>query len=751
MKSLNHPRPTPSGGIKIHDVLYVLFKHKWKIILLSLIGFGAAGAFAYQRSLSPSYETKAKLLVRYVVERNTIDSEGPDGIGGGMAAINTELEILQSADLAIDTAAKLGPERLLPDHPVPPTAVEAAGRVMSGLTAEAGIGSNVIYLSYRDSDPVLLVDVLDELIQTYFTKHLKIHRSTGDFEDVARQAARSQETLRVTEDEITQLKSQSGVLSIESTISAFDSGRQVMQGALRAAKTSLVEQNAKVEALEKVLAASPRESKEGESKAKDPVAVQKADLARRELARARAEYLDLESRLELLQKEKNQMLLRRPTHDPMVVSLDRQISTAQRRSIDLTSQYPELAGSVGGAPAERGPSLEDERALQTAMEARVAEIGRQIETMQGEVPGLSGLESKLEGLERRRTMEDERYRLLQTRLEKARLDETLDASRMPNIVILQNPSAPVKSLDEKTKKVIMGIAGSGLIVGLALAFLLELVVDRRVSRPEDIQVRLQLPLMLSIPYIRSKDGMGKLIGRDTGLEMLGEGNEEIILPPVIGKAGKESPEEHFIAPYAGAIHDRIIFNFQINNITHKPKLVALTGLSDGAGVSTIAAGLAKAFAENGDRKVLLVDLTTSVRENPFLKHPADSLRRALDVSRSLQFRQNPRNLYFASAPMRREGNAAASLSPISLQEIMPHLVSSDYDYIVFDLPPIGPTSPALAVAGFMDKVLLVVDGECTTRENLNWAYSELERGRADVSCIFNKARTHAPRWVQGDV
>jgi ATPases involved in chromosome partitioning len=140
-----------------------------------------------------------------------------------------------------------------------------------------------------------------------------------------------------------------------------------------------------------------------------------------------------------------------------------------------------------------------------------------------------------------------------------------------------------------------------------------------------------------------------------------------------------------------------------------------------------------------------------VRENPFLKHPADSLRRALDVSRGLQFRQNPRSLYYASAPMRREGNAAASLSPITLQEIMPHLISSDYDYIVFDLPPIGPTSPALAVAGFMDKVLLVVDGECTTRENLNWAYTELERGRADVSCIFNKARTHAPRWVQGEV
>ncbi len=47
------------------------------------------------------------------------------------------------------------------------------------------------------------------------------------------------------------------------------------------------------------------------------------------------------------------------------------------------------------------------------------------------------------------------------------------------------------------------------------------------------------------------------------------------------------------------------------------------------------------------------------------------------------------------------------------------------------------------------KVLLVLDGEKSTRENLSWAYRELEKGKADVSCIFNKARSHAPRWVQG--
>jgi Mrp family chromosome partitioning ATPase len=82
---------------------------------------------------------------------------------------------------------------------------------------------------------------------------------------------------------------------------------------------------------------------------------------------------------------------------------------------------------------------------------------------------------------------------------------------------------------------------------------------------------------------------------------------------------------------------------------------------------------------------------------------------------------------------------------------MPQLVASDFDYIVFDMPPIGPTSPTLTMAGFMDKVLLVLDGNHTTREHLSWAYSELEKAKADVSCVFNKARSHAPQWVQGAV
>jgi Mrp family chromosome partitioning ATPase len=286
---------------------------------------------------------------------------------------------------------------------------------------------------------------------------------------------------------------------------------------------------------------------------------------------------------------------------------------------------------------------------------------------------------------------------------------------------------------------------------LGLAFLIEMVIDRRLSRPVEIETRLQLPLLMSIPLIRSRDGISKLIGREPGLELLGDAGD-VVLPPVpfnkeIDRQDRE--HEHFIVPYTCAIRDRVIFNFEVNNINHKPKLVAVTGLTAGAGTSTVAAGLAKAFAETEGRKVLLVDLNPPANGPRLNNRPTDSLVKALQVSRQEAFHKSSRSLYFASAPTRRDGRSSESLAPTKLNELMPYLTASDFDYIIFDMPPVDPTSPTQSMAGFMDKVLLVLDAQRTTKEALQWGYGQLANGRADVSCVYNKARSHAPRWVEG--
>ena len=57
-----------------------------------------------------------------------------------------------------------------------------------------------------------------------------------------------------------------------------------------------------------------------------------------------------------------------------------------------------------------------------------------------------------------------------------------------------------------------------------------------------------------------------------------------------------------------ALRDRLVTYFESINLTRKPKLVAVTSTDKGAGVSTIAAGLAASLSETGDGRVLLVDM-----------------------------------------------------------------------------------------------------------------------------------------------
>lgn len=752
----------PASGFSVHDALYIVFKHKWKIFLLSLIGFAVAGVMAYRILKEPSYESVAQLMVRYVVERASVDPEAGDRmLSGGMLA---EMAILRSRDTAIEVAGAIGPEKLMPDAKTPPTAIEAAGKIQNGLEVVTPPGasryssSNLLNLTYRNSDPTLTSQVLAELIQIYFKKHLALHRSTEAFAQVAKQTDEARSNLRLTEEEINQLKDKSKVLTIEATRLEFETRKQAIREHQMATEAQLAEQRAKVAFLKKSQSSvqKPEVVKDPGSEAVvSPQAVAEELQAKQKRSLALADYNNLAKQVEMLQQRRNEVMINRTPTDPMVLSLERRISQVQQQGLELLEEYPDFAGKVTNSAA--GPliapvlSLDDEKAIESAFEAKLEAIKSQAKGLDAEVAQISALGFQLQDLERRRQLEEEKYRYFQSSLEKARIDEALDPSKIPNISVVQNPSPPVKSIDKKSLKMILGIAFSGLAVGLALAFLIEMVIDRRVSRPTEIHGRLRLPLMLSIPYVRSKDGIGTLIGNAPALGMLGDG-EEMILPPVPRNHGITTANkggEHFILPYVAAIHDRIIFNFQVNNINHKPKLVALTGLSEGAGTSTIAAGLAKTFAENGDRKVLLVNLNPEIRG--LQGYPANSLFKALEDSKSERFRLAPRNLYFASASTRRDSSESHALVPADLHRMMPQLVASDFDYIIFDMPPIGPTSPTLTMAGFMDKVLLVLDGDNTTRENLSWGFGELERANADVSCIFNKARSHAPRWVQGDL
>jgi succinoglycan biosynthesis transport protein ExoP len=755
--------PRAKAAFGLQDILFVLFKHKWKILISSAIGLAAAASLYVTRK--PFYESEAELVINSVVQRGALDgheTEMAAGGRGGEQVVNTEMLILRSGDLASEVAEAIGPDRLLPDAPETASLHDAAAVVQLGLEVKpAAKGSNVLSVIYRNTDKQLTRDVLEEVVKRYYAKHLEIHRSTSAFESVEAQVKEVKERLDRTEAELNKLKSGSGIISLNDEALSLSSQRERTKQDLNSAKAEHAEQSTLVERLERRLAEAAAASLEGVTPIGSQALVKKpeAPMITAPTAAQIEIYKALSDRLEFHQKRDFELQAKYPPGEIQVVRNRQEMERVRADKASMLERIPGLAGQTASAPgapaANPAVELEVEKSKLDGLKARIASYETDLNNLNTRINELAVLTPKLAELERRREMEDGEYRMLETNLKKARVDRTLDPTQMREIRVVDKPSVPIRTFSDLTKKIILGLAGAGVAVGVGLAFLIELVIDRRIKRPNEIESRLQLPLMLSIPFVRPKNRGALLIGNERPADGSGDGDRSA-LPAVRGANGFHAfppKTDHFIHPYSEAIRDRIVFNFQVNNMTHKPKLMAVTGLSAGAGTSTIAAGLAKAFSEVNGAKVLLVDLTSEYPDdNPmFGNKPLHSLVGALQAARNTRFKEGSQNLYLASAASRKTDPNATAFGPMHLYELLPHFRASEFDYIIFDMPALAQTSPTLAMAGLMDKVLLVVDGEDTNRETLQWGYSELVKGRADVSCIYNKARSHAPSWVLGEV
>src|SRR5438045_4166191 len=102
VRTLPPPQESHPPSLGVHDILFVLFKHKLTILICTALGLVAAAAtfFFYP----PVYQSQAKLLVRYFVERSAVDaldttSGGNRSTGTTMGpAITSEVQILTSWD-----------------------------------------------------------------------------------------------------------------------------------------------------------------------------------------------------------------------------------------------------------------------------------------------------------------------------------------------------------------------------------------------------------------------------------------------------------------------------------------------------------------------------------------------------------------------------------------------------------------------------------------------------------------------------
>ena len=76
--------------------------------------------------------------------------------------------------------------------------------------------------------------------------------------------------------------------------------------------------------------------------------------------------------------------------------------------------------------------------------------------------------------------------------------------------------------------------------------------------------------------------------------------------------------------------------------------------------------------------------------------------------------------------------------------LIPRLKTSDFDYVIFDMPPVNQISVTARLAGLMDQVLLVIESEKTNQDVVKRVVSLLGESNAKVSTVLNKVNNMFP-------
>ncbi|MGZ4966178.1 MAG: GumC family protein [Chthoniobacterales bacterium] len=718
---------THHSNFSAGDIFYALFKHKWKIVIGAVVGICAA--LLVYVLYAPVYESNAKLLVRYVLDRSMIDPEAGAAPKLAETVLASEIEILTSWDLAMEVVDAIGVKRLLPGADAS-SKTEAAGTISGGLRV-VGAG-NIIFVSYTNRDPELATLVLTELVNRYFNKHLEVHRSAGAFDFVTQQTDQVKARLTETEDALRALKAKAGIISLTDSYAALSANLIRLDEALHNTEDEILEQKARIALMEQGENAAAREASAKEK----PRAMTSADIQT---------YQALVSRLAGLRQGELELLSRYTPENQFVKMHQAQIQKLEAQRAEMEKKIPELTSLNKDSKDAPVPlTIPGERGRLAGLEFKLEALKKRQENVRGRVNELSEVGSQIADLERTQELQVNQYKYFRTTVEKARIDETLDPSKIPNISAVQRPTPP-RRVYGKRDKTALSLAGGGLGLVVALVLLSELFINTSVKRPLELERRLGAPLLVSIPYNAARGKRRFLLPKK---RKGGNGNGAANGTEANGKLAPWEAD-HFIRPFAVAIRDRLGLYFELNRMTHRPKLVGVTGFSAGSGTSTLAAGLASALSEMGEGKVLLVDGNLGPHEvHPFFKgRPAMSLSNALE-SPEPATEPAAKNLYLAKVAQPNDGPAQLGLKKFF--DMMPNLKASDFDYIIFDMPPLGQTSPTIGMAGFMDKVLLVVEAEKNGRDAVQRGFEALTSQRDNVSVVLNKTRSYAPKWLNGD-
>lgn len=724
---------SPGFSLAPDDIIFILLRHKWKICAFAVMGLVAAGVI--WKVKQPLGSARAKIMIRYVTETRVLNSNtsgpSPELVRApeGSSVTSSEIELLSSFDTMLGAARRVEPSRILSAFGGGSDIQAAAGVLKSHLTALPASGANaVINLILEHPDPQMAVTALKAIIDEYLRKHLEVHSALGAYDTLQRQVDQLRVELGDTEEHLRNEKNKAGIISLEGSKGEYATQLSRLRTELFSAEAELEERKAELLQYESGrLGYALTNSPDGEAVTNANV-VSGIDSPNREMLSA---FTVLSEKLRSLKSQEIEARGQYREESQPVTKIRRRIAETEEAlkalGVDpsmLRTAEPKTVGVVPGS--HEVFDRETARARIFALEARVGRLKKQLAEVYGQTKLLDSFENNILRLQRQKQIEEEKLRYSEANLERARFDQAIDASKLNNISVIQEPVRGGRDMT-KLHKTMAGIFGGFVAVGLAIAFVTELFLDRTFKRPKEVEQTLRVPLIATIPAL----------GSPPPKKRLGRANRKGAL--VVANAEIEHcrwDEADPMLPYYEALRDRVVMSY--GGDLHKPKIVGLTSFNKGAGTTRISTGLAAALSRDVERNVLFIGLEKGrVAVSAFAKG-----RPVAEIPLNVEDAPDSTKLFVARNlhSLAESGHNVAGASVVqSFCDLLPKLKACDYDYIIFDLPPITQTSGSMRLVGQMERTLLVLEAEKSSKDIAAAGLRPLNSVEGKVFAVLNKA------------
>lgn len=470
--------PTP------RELAATLFRRPWLVLgSFGIVLFGTLLVALF----SARYESHFKVLLRRGRIDPVISAQAGSALNFARPEIteeelNSEVELLRDPDLLRQVVTMTGlVSKDMPSSKEPSEMEHAVRKLACRLEVEALKKSNLIQVTYKDTQPERAARILTALSVVYMNKHTALQRPPGEIDFFDQQTAASEKRLQQSEAELVNFTRTRGVVSaaMERDIALEKLGEA--DAAYRQIDQDRVETEHTLASLREQLKSFPSRSVTLKRWADNPQLLEK-----------------LKTHLLELQLKRTELLTRfEPTYR-LVQEVDQQIEQT-RASISAEALTPVRDETTDNDPNYQWARMEQEKAQVRldGLRARQADALSQVSSLRAVAQQMQSHSVDQQDLIRTAKADEDAYLLYLRKREEARIGDALDQQRILNVAIVEPPIAPVLPNHSVFAYFLLAF-GLSTLFGIGVGFAAD-YFDSTIRTPLEAQRLMDIPVLAWLP------------------------------------------------------------------------------------------------------------------------------------------------------------------------------------------------------------------------------------------------------------